>query len=234
MLEKNLPVASGIGGGSADAAAALRLLCRLWGVVTDRTLSRLALALGADVPVCLPGGRRGWRGSARCCAGAGIAGARYRAGQSGRRGLDTCCVPCPLGRIFLLGGVAAGGWPDAASLAATLRGNPQRPGTAGARLVPGYRRCARRHRGRCRDCLLARMSGSGATCFGLFGTRDGSQGGGQRVGAPRLVGVGRGGQSDMTLLASALPQLLTSVVGWRFTRGFADLSHGTRWGVAKR
>ncbi|OYV41708.1 MAG: 4-(cytidine 5'-diphospho)-2-C-methyl-D-erythritol kinase [Acidocella sp. 20-61-6] len=50
-LEKNLPVASGIGGGSADAAAALRLLARLWGVPGD--LAPLALALGADVPVCL-------------------------------------------------------------------------------------------------------------------------------------------------------------------------------------
>jgi len=53
-LEKILPVASGIGGGSADAAAAIRLMERF----TGRTLSpeqrlELALALGADVPVCL-------------------------------------------------------------------------------------------------------------------------------------------------------------------------------------
>jgi 4-diphosphocytidyl-2-C-methyl-D-erythritol kinase len=53
-LEKNLPVASGIGGGSADAAAALRMLSRLWGV--DRNapqLSEIAIKLGADVPACL-------------------------------------------------------------------------------------------------------------------------------------------------------------------------------------
>ena len=49
-LEKNLPVASGIGGGSSDAAAALRLLSRLWGVAIPHGL---ALTLGADVPVCL-------------------------------------------------------------------------------------------------------------------------------------------------------------------------------------
>lgn len=49
-LEKNLPVASGIGGGSGDAAAVLALLARLWGVAVPDTL---ALALGADVPVCL-------------------------------------------------------------------------------------------------------------------------------------------------------------------------------------
>jgi len=53
-LEKNLPIASGIGGGSADAAAALRALNSLWGL--DWPLARLqpiARALGADVPVCL-------------------------------------------------------------------------------------------------------------------------------------------------------------------------------------
>ena len=56
VLEKNLPVASGIGGGSADAAAALRLLCRLWGLSPDRAvLARLAGGLGADVPACLFG-----------------------------------------------------------------------------------------------------------------------------------------------------------------------------------
>ncbi|MCB5945876.1 4-(cytidine 5'-diphospho)-2-C-methyl-D-erythritol kinase [Acidocella sp. KAb 2-4] len=50
-LEKNLPVASGIGGGSADAAAALRALSQLWNMQAD--LPALALRLGADVPVCL-------------------------------------------------------------------------------------------------------------------------------------------------------------------------------------
>ncbi len=50
VLTKNLPVASGIGGGSSDAAAALRLLSRLWDVPVPEGL---AMRLGADVPVCL-------------------------------------------------------------------------------------------------------------------------------------------------------------------------------------
>ena len=55
-LEKNLPVASGIGGGSADAAAALRGLLRLWRAdVPKATFDTLALGLGADVPMCLAG-----------------------------------------------------------------------------------------------------------------------------------------------------------------------------------
>lgn len=53
-LEKNLPVASGIGGGSADAAATLRLLVKLWSIDNnDRQIYEIARILGADVPACL-------------------------------------------------------------------------------------------------------------------------------------------------------------------------------------
>ncbi|MBK5264779.1 MAG: 4-(cytidine 5'-diphospho)-2-C-methyl-D-erythritol kinase [Alphaproteobacteria bacterium] len=51
-LAKNLPVASGIGGGSADAAAALRLLSRLWGLDGSVDLLPIAAELGSDVPAC--------------------------------------------------------------------------------------------------------------------------------------------------------------------------------------
>ena len=55
-LEKNLPVASGIGGGSADAAAALRGTLRLTQEnISISVLNKIALKLGADVPVCLSG-----------------------------------------------------------------------------------------------------------------------------------------------------------------------------------
>ncbi len=53
-LEKNLPIASGVGGGSSDAAAVLNGLARLWGLDIDRAgLARIGLALGADLPMCL-------------------------------------------------------------------------------------------------------------------------------------------------------------------------------------
>jgi 4-diphosphocytidyl-2-C-methyl-D-erythritol kinase len=52
-LEKNLPLASGIGGGSADAAAALRALARLWHSPDPDIMHSLAERLGADVPMCL-------------------------------------------------------------------------------------------------------------------------------------------------------------------------------------
>ena len=55
-LTKNLPVASGIGGGSADASAALRLLSSHWRVdLGAARLSEIAAALGSDIPVCLAG-----------------------------------------------------------------------------------------------------------------------------------------------------------------------------------
>lgn len=53
-LTKNLPVASGIGGGSADAAATLLGLSKLWALsISDSDLGAIALSLGADVPMCL-------------------------------------------------------------------------------------------------------------------------------------------------------------------------------------
>jgi len=55
-LYKALPIAAGLGGGSADAAATLRALCRLWLIDPKKEeLEALALSLGADVPVCLNG-----------------------------------------------------------------------------------------------------------------------------------------------------------------------------------
>ena len=55
-LYKTLPIAAGLGGGSADAAAALRALCQLWLIdPSEEEVAVLALSLGADVPVCLKG-----------------------------------------------------------------------------------------------------------------------------------------------------------------------------------
>ena len=53
-LDKRLPIAAGIGGGSSDAAATLRALVRLWGLdISASQLARIAFELGADVPACL-------------------------------------------------------------------------------------------------------------------------------------------------------------------------------------
>jgi len=63
MIEKNIPVAAGLGGGSSDAAAALRGFSRLWRLPREgKVLASLAAELGADVPFCLQGGTAVGRG----------------------------------------------------------------------------------------------------------------------------------------------------------------------------
>jgi len=168
VLRKELPVASGIGGGSADAAAALRLLSRLWRLdLPEADMAALALRLGADVPVCLAS----------------------RPARMG--GVGEALAPLPdlpyCGLVLVNPGVAVAtqavfrartgefspplglppGWPDAAALAATLAGmgnDLQAPAVALAPAIAEALAVLSALPG----CLLARMSGSGATCFGLF------------------------------------------------------------------
>ena len=52
-VEKNIPAGAGLGGGSSDAAAMLRLLNSRWSFTADEELHRMAVMLGADVPYCL-------------------------------------------------------------------------------------------------------------------------------------------------------------------------------------
>lgn len=167
-LVKRLPVASGIGGGSADAAAALRLLDRLWGLGSgpDR-LSRLAAALGADVPVCVRavparmGGVGGDLSPAPALPDCGLLLANPGAA------LATPAVFRARTGAFSAPATLPGRWPDAAAMArdlGRLRNDLEAPATALCPPVGEALRALRALPG----CLLARMSGSGATCFGLF------------------------------------------------------------------
>ena len=175
-LEKNLPVASGIGGGSSDAAAALRLCAGFWGVsLPPADMERLALGLGADVPVCLA------RRSARM-AGIGEVLSPVPALPAIGLLLVNPGVACPTAAIFraradsgagfspadaVPDGPVGGLWPTAPALAAALAatGNDlEAPAMSVTPVIGAVLAAIAGQPG----CLLARMSGSGATCFGLF------------------------------------------------------------------
>jgi len=153
-LNKRLPVASGIGGGSADAAAALRLLTSLWG--TDPALAtQIAPSLGSDVPACLLSmtARGGGAGDELELVDAGISGAPIL--------LVNPLLPLGTAMVFA-------GWDgvDRGPLGEWREGrNDLEP--AARKLVPEIG-VVLDWLGRQAGATLVRMSGSGATCFALF------------------------------------------------------------------
>ena len=171
-LEKRLPAAAGIGGGSSDAAATLRALSRLWGdPLDDAMLMALALELGADVPACLAA-RPVWVG--------GIGERLERAAAlppagiilvNPRRQLPTADVFRRRSGAFSAAGRFDPMPADAAGLAMALAPRHNDLTDAAASLVPEIAAILDRLRD-LPGALLARMSGSGATCFALFADRD--------------------------------------------------------------
>jgi 4-diphosphocytidyl-2-C-methyl-D-erythritol kinase len=160
-LEKRLPVASGIGGGSADAAATARLLNRLWGLqASDQALADILEPLGADIPACVVSNTVRGQGTGT---------------QLSPLHDDFCGTPVLLvnpntalstAAVFAQwNGVDHGGMALSGGLDSIMKGRNdlQEPAIG---LCPAIA-----------DVLtsldqqvpvLARMSGSGATCFGLF------------------------------------------------------------------
>jgi 4-diphosphocytidyl-2-C-methyl-D-erythritol kinase len=170
-LDKHLPAASGIGGGSSDAAAALRALQRLWHhPFGSRALAALAVKLGADVPACLAA-RPVWVGGIgeRIKPAAGLPPAGIVLANL-RRALPTAEVFAARRGAFTAGGRFDPMPPDAAGLARVLiarRNDLTEPALA---LLPDIARVLERLAG-LPGALIARMSGSGATCFALFRDR---------------------------------------------------------------
>lgn len=167
-LDKRLPAAGGIGGGSSDAAAALRALSHLWGVpLDDDGLMALALELGADVPACLAA-RPVWVGGigeqlepAASLPAAGIVLANPR------RALPTADVFRRRSGPFSAPGRFDPVPADAAGLAAVLASRRNDLTEAAVALVPEIGVVLDRL-AVLPGALLSRMSGSGATCFALF------------------------------------------------------------------
>jgi len=161
-LDKALPVASGIGGGSADAAATLRLLARAWGIAADHpALMTCADRLGSDVPACLLsqtaiGAGRGE--TLRCVPLGMLAGAPVILANPG--------VALSTTQVFAAwDGTDRGPLPEGETTAILHQGRNdlQPPATA---LVPEI--AALIDVMASSGAQLARMSGSGATCFALY------------------------------------------------------------------
>lgn len=163
-LTKNLPVASGIGGGSADAAATLRALSRM----TDTPLPADAgLSLGADVPVCL---------HSSACQMQGIGDKITPIADFPNLSAVLVCPKAGVATSLVFEAIIQKDNPSISELPIDGLGpenivlfiDQQRNDleAPSADLIPEISQClaAIRNQG----ALLARMSGSGATCFGLF------------------------------------------------------------------
>jgi 4-diphosphocytidyl-2-C-methyl-D-erythritol kinase len=167
-LTKNLPVASGIGGGSADAAAALRGLARLWDIdpLSPEVLA-VAAGLGADVPACIAG---------RVCFMGGIGTELAPAPTLPEAGLLLINPGVGLSTPSVYRARTGGFTPamrfntaptDADALAALLgerRNDLTDPAVSLLPVIGSVLDAV----GGLAGCKLARMSGSGATCFGIF------------------------------------------------------------------
>jgi len=176
-LEKILPVAAGIGGGSADAAAALRLLARLNDLrLDDERLREVALATGADVPVCL---------ASRACDMTGVGDTLTPLTLP----IMPCvminpCVPVPTRDVFTALGLRNGellvsatdvfrgtDWPEAGAsvedwveVLAASSNDLEAPAMRIQPVIGEVIAALNATNG----AWLARMSGSGATCFAIY------------------------------------------------------------------
>ncbi len=167
-LEKCLPVASGIGGGSTDAAATLRALDRLWGLGRDAAdLAALGGRLGADLPVCLAARPVRMRGiGERLDPAPGLPEFGLVLANP-RQALATQAVFKARDAAFSAPARLPEAWPDAAALARDIAVLGNDLEAAARRLCPviGEVRTAL---AALPGCLAAGMSGSGATCFAIF------------------------------------------------------------------
>ena len=172
LLEKCLPVASGIGGGSADAAATLRVLARMAGVALPDAAA--VLALGADVPVCLSGSTLRMQGVGEVLTPLPPLPETHILLVNPRIAVATPAVfralPCKvnpaLPKVPAFASVT-----DLASWLAGQRNDLEAPAISLAPQIAAVKAAIAAEAG----CLLARMSGSGATCFGLFADRQAAE-----------------------------------------------------------
>jgi 4-diphosphocytidyl-2-C-methyl-D-erythritol kinase len=161
-LDKRLPIASGIGGGSADAAATARLLNGLWGLnATEAELADLLAPLGADIPACVysrPSFGRGTGTELEMLNGDSLAG-KYLLLVNPLEAVSTAAI------FAAWDGIDHGAILGGDILQSALSGRNDLEPIA-SRLCPIIKEITIELQKY--DPILARMSGSGATCFAIF------------------------------------------------------------------
>jgi 4-diphosphocytidyl-2-C-methyl-D-erythritol kinase len=177
VLHKELPIAGGVGGGSSDAAATLHMLNDMWSIdFGEAALERLAAQLGSDVPACVrcrPVVMRGHGERLYDVAAPNLAAVLVNPGIS----LETRKV---FERFDQLGGnhgfreTEPPYAPDAQTFTATLATYRNDLEAAAIGLCSEIERVLSALKAE-RGCLLARMSGSGPTCFGIFESEDAAE-----------------------------------------------------------
>ena len=173
-LTKRVPVAAGLGGGSADAAAALLALSKLWGLeVAAQELADIALGLGADVPVCLASRPAFVGGIGEELEPAPSLPPVWAALVNPGQALATKDVFAAHSGGFTRPGRFTAALGDAGALAKQLAPLGNDLTAAAAALAPGIGEVLEAIEAT-EGCLLARMSGSGATCFGLYADEAGA------------------------------------------------------------
>ena len=181
-LEKNLPIASGIGGGSSDAAAALHLLKQHWSLpISAGELARLGLTLGADIPVCL-------HAKPALVSGIGEIVEPVETLPPSWLVLINPGVAVPTAEVFkrLIARSFAVAPPFASTSARELAmrldqtTNDLAPP---AKTIAPVIMQAENALVATDGCLIARMSGSGATCFGLYASRQSADAAAGRIAA---------------------------------------------------
>ncbi|WP_166417561.1 4-(cytidine 5'-diphospho)-2-C-methyl-D-erythritol kinase [Cochlodiniinecator piscidefendens] len=168
-LEKDLPIASGIGGGSADAAAALRLLSRHFGQALPS--EKDTLTLGADVPVCLRGTPVRMRGIGDILEHVPSLPPCFMVLVNPGVGVSTPAIFKSLTRRNNASMEMTDQFSTFAELIIWLRGQRNDMQAAAISIAPEIADVLVALEG-VQGCALSRMSGSGATCFGLFETKE--------------------------------------------------------------
>ncbi len=185
ILTKRLPVASGIGGGSADAAATLRGLAALWRLgIDDAALARIGVTLGADVPVCLYGAPALVSGIGEVIRPAPPLPVVHLVLANPLRPVETRAVFAARIGPFATPSAFDAAPADLSELARLLAARGNGLAEAACAIEPAITGVLDALAG-LPGSLTARLSGSGATCFAIFGDSPAADDAATRLAAAR-------------------------------------------------